>query len=267
METKSTRESRRRKILERGADRLALITGRPQNLPSHPLNSNQHPPPSDLFDQTAASSRNGDDGRFGSTLSNKDSTVKAGHGESIIEPPLSTFEASRETSRASVLDEGSTEQSVLDEKSTISTSGTPQNLESSKHLSRFVTASQISSAITASERSRLICSAVIALFVVLSSLGFPVIGSNSAKSIVSCRPVYLLLLTNATLVLARLLLNNQKAYARTVPGEISLMGNDWVEQAGKALEVGLVMQKAIDAVLMDCSVYTIIIIVGFSFIK
>ncbi|EEF45932.1 conserved hypothetical protein [Ricinus communis] len=252
----ATRESRRRKILERGADRLALITGRTQTLPSEsddkpdavssqPLDSRRQnqDPASDLSHQVNASSDGEDHGGSGYVFPRND-------------PTIAVRELSTETSRAPAVNEESPLVSSADQMSTV------QNIELRMRTNRFVTPSQISSAITASESLRLFCSGAIALLVVLSSLGFPILGS----SIISFRPLYLVLLTNLTLVFAYLLIGNQRGFERTVGGEISTpsTSQDWIEQAGKALEIGLVMQKAIDAVLMDCSVYAIIIIAGSS---
>ncbi|KAJ9183453.1 hypothetical protein P3X46_007304 [Hevea brasiliensis] len=277
--TAATRESRRRKILERGADRLALITDRTQTLPSesddkpHPdssqqFNSHQDSPP-DLSDRITAS-RSGDNAGFVPMSPNNDSTIDAGHIGSHIEPPLSTHAAITETSVAPAYGGSNGQSSIVsstDQKSTLPTSSTVQHLTGPNS---FVTPRQISSAISASESSRLFSSVAIALFVVLSNLGFPLLGSNIIRSIISYRPLYLVLLTSLTLVLARLLFNNQRGFERAVGGEHNMPSTskyDWAEQAGKALEVGLVMQKAIEAVFMDCSVYVLIVIAGFTFVK
>lgn len=42
MATSSSREERRKRILDRGSDRLALISGRIQSLPSSPISSPHH---------------------------------------------------------------------------------------------------------------------------------------------------------------------------------------------------------------------------------
>ncbi|KDP34230.1 hypothetical protein JCGZ_07801 [Jatropha curcas] len=277
----ASREARRRKILERGADRLALITGRTETLPSeshNDSNSDQllrlqdpppQPPPSQLSDQITAFPDGGDRG-FSSILPSNDPIIDAGN----IEPPSHRHEKTMESSRASASDGDSNERSLLalsiDETSNMSASGTVQNLDPQRRPNRFFTPSQISSAIATSERYRLFCSVTIALFVVLSYLGFPLLGGNMIKSIVSFRPLYLVLLTNLTLVLARLLFNNQRGFERvggresTIP---SMNKNDWADQAGRVLEVGLVIQKAIEAVFMDCSVYVLIVTAGFSFVR
>ncbi|OMO91003.1 hypothetical protein COLO4_18713 [Corchorus olitorius] len=46
---------------------------------------------------------------------------------------------------------------------------------------------------------------------------------------------------------------------------VSADDNNWAEQLSKTFEVGLVVQKVIDAVFMDCSVYAVIVICGLSF--
>jgi hypothetical protein len=117
-----------------------------------------------------------------------------------------------------------------------STSGTEQNLKQQRWISSSVTPNQITSAIAASEKSRLRCSVVVALSAVLSHLGFPLLGSNLISSIINFRPLYLVLLTNVTLVL----FNNQRAFKGAVEAENKIPstgGTDWTEQASEALKV------------------------------
>jgi hypothetical protein len=117
-----------------------------------------------------------------------------------------------------------------------STSGTEQNLKQQRWISISVTPNQITSAIAASEKSRLRCSVVVALSAVLSHLGFPLLGSNLISSIINFRPLYLVLLTNVTLVL----FNNQRAFKGAVEAENKIPstgGTDWTEQASEALKV------------------------------
>ncbi|PNT33370.2 hypothetical protein POPTR_006G244600v4 [Populus trichocarpa] len=174
-------ESRRRKNVDRGSDRLALITCQihalPPGYPSQPLNSQ--------------------------------------------DPPLHLSNKITESSLA---------------KPSRSTSGTEQNLKQQRWISSSVTPNQITSAIAASEKSRLRCSVVVALSAVLSHLGFPLLGSNLISSIINFRPLYLVLLTNVTLVL----FNNQRAFKGAVEAENKIPstgGTDWTEQASEALKV------------------------------
>ena len=153
--------------------------------------------------------------------------------------------------------------SSIDQNSSASTLASEQHLQ--QH--RFFTPKQICSAILASENIRLLSSVTVALIVVLSYLGFPLLGTYIIKSIISFRPLYLLLLTNVTVVLAQLLFGKQRGFQRAARDEnetTQLNGYGWAEQVSRILETGLVMQKAFDAVFMDCSVYAITVICGLS---
>ncbi|KAJ6697940.1 TRANSMEMBRANE PROTEIN [Salix purpurea] len=120
--------------------------------------------------------------------------------------------------------------------------GTEHNLKPQRWISSFVTPNQITSAIAASEKSRLRCSVAVALLDVLSNLRFPLLGSNFTRSVIISRPLYLDLLTNVAPVLAPLLFNNHRAFEGAVEAENKIpstggSGTDWTGQAGDALEV------------------------------
>ncbi|KAK3212907.1 hypothetical protein Dsin_017613 [Dipteronia sinensis] len=287
----NSRESRRRKILERGPDRLSLITGRipppssqlpcdPTTDSSQPLLSTHHQ--HHLSDQTTVSPDVEDESKSyasGSLLPKQDPVIDSGligadDTGSSVEPPFIESGTGVEDSRASAFEVNGTVQSspvsLTDQNSSVSTSSVERDLEPPQtYQYRFFTPSQIKSAIAATEITRLFCSVAAAVLVVLSCLGFPLLGSNNfVKSIVSFRPLYLVLLTNVTVVVWQLLSNNQGGFRRAIRGGIKIPSNDasdWAEQASKLLEVGLVMQKAIDAVFMDCSVYSLIIVCGLYF--
>lgn len=104
--------------------------------------------------------------------------------------------------------------------------------------------------------------------VVLLHLGFPLPGNKFLGSILNFRPLYLVLLTNVTLVMGRLLYGDHGSSQRTIGEEHKATSTDeynWAEQLSKTLDVGLVAKKVVDAVFMDCSVYAIIVICGLSF--
>lgn len=129
------------------------------------------------------------------------------------------------------------------------------------------TASGVSSAIAESERTRLSFSVAVAILVVLAHLGFPLLGtSNIVKTLLGFRPLYLVLLTNVTLVLARILGKHRVSERPDRGGEIRTPteGFEWADNLGKALELGLVAQKVLDALFMDCAVYAIIVVCGLS---
>ncbi|KAJ6924636.1 hypothetical protein NC652_017795 [Populus alba x Populus x berolinensis] len=120
-------------------------------------------------------------------------TIAAGHGGSTVKPSSREFDTAAE---ASVAETSSKVESSL-AKPCRSTSGTEQNLKPQRWISSSVTPNQITSAIAASEKSRLRCSVVVALAAVLSHLGFPLLGSNLISSVINFRPLYLVLLTNS----------------------------------------------------------------------
>ncbi|KAK2661155.1 hypothetical protein Ddye_007688 [Dipteronia dyeriana] len=284
----NSRESRRRKILERGPDRLSLITGRirppssqlprdPSTDSSQPLLSIHHQPLLSTTVSPDVEDKSKSDAS-GSLLPKQDPVIDSGligadDTGSSIEPPFILSETGIEDTRASAFEVNGTVQasliSLTDQNSSVSTSSVEQNLEPLQtYQYRFFTPSQIKSAIAATQITRLFCSVAASVLVVLSCLGFPLLGSNNfVKSIVSFRPLYLVLLTNVTVVVWRLLSDNQGGFRRAIRGGIKIPSNDasdWAEQASKLLEVGLVMQKVIDAVFMDCSVYSLIIVCGLS---
>ena len=119
-------------------------------------------------------------------------TIAAGHGGSTVKPSSREFDTAAEASIASSAETSSKVESSL-AKPWRSTSGTEQNLKPQRWISSSVTPNQITSAIAASEKSRLRCSVVVALAAVLSHLGFPLLGSNLISSIINFRPLYLVL--------------------------------------------------------------------------
>ncbi|CAN1785265.1 hypothetical protein LINPERHAP1_LOCUS16817 [Linum perenne] len=286
------RESRRRKILERGADRLAIITGGIHSLPAESSggdgktsaeSANSRPDLNELSDaftvEQAASKPSislpkqvqepmqplndstgpvhVQNGSFGSTLPEEAAAAatgtSVGHFVSNLERPI--LDEIKETVQR--LGSVRSDQSPAAMESI---SGTEQQpLLGQARQRRFVTPSQISSAITASEITRVICSVAIAILVASSYLAFPLLGNIAVKGILSFRPLYLLLVTNATVVLARVLLSNRRS-SEMVEMPSPSGSFDWAAQASKALEMSFMAKKALDAVLMDASVYAIIVV-------
>ncbi|KAJ0091660.1 hypothetical protein Patl1_12857 [Pistacia atlantica] len=285
----NSRDSRRRKILERGSDRLAFIKGQLPSPPQQQFNydsKTESPQPlishethlSDQITDFTDGENKGKNVLSGSTLLKEDPVLDAGHNSahhngSSEESPLPQQGTSIEDSRAPASEvHGVVQSSIFSstgESESVSTSKEEQQLEPQRCQSRLFTPSQISSAISATEHIRLFCSVAVALLVVLSYVGFPLLGSNIIKSIISFRPLYLVLLTNLTIVLSRLLFDNHGGLRRAIRGENNIPSTDaygWAEQASKALEVGLLAQKVINAIFMDCSVYSIIVICGLCFV-
>ncbi|OMO61871.1 hypothetical protein CCACVL1_23203 [Corchorus capsularis] len=300
----STRENRRRKIIERGADRLAFITGRVPNLPSQshdppdsnpppPLSHGQDPPPNFSSHVAAGTlllllpssvpikmSPDANDKPFNPVFLKHDpvpddgqsqmSACNGGIGKrSLSDRDQTSDESSKDPALDSSNEVNSLPVSFDDQSSFISTSGVRQHSETQTQKHNLFTTKQISSAIDASEKMRLLCSVVVAILVVLSHIGIPLLGNRFLGSIISFRPLYFVLLTNLTMVIARILFYNRGSSERVNREEnrknASADNNNWAEQLSKTFEVGLVVQKVIDAVFMDCSVYAVIVICGLSF--
>ncbi|XP_050126264.1 uncharacterized protein LOC126603454 [Malus sylvestris] len=277
--TTNSREARRRKIMERGSDRLALITGRIQTLsPSSSLSSSPPPDPATHSEDTDLPSRHQiprthvpdqipvftpeieEMWSAPSTVQNESPTSQT---ETHVPGQIPVFTPEIEERRSS-------SSTVQDESppSTVQNESRPSSLSFEKP--RLFTASRISGAIEASERIRIYISMAIAVLVAFSHLGFPLLGSKLVKTLMGFRPLYLVLVTNVTLVLARIFDSGQQRHHR-VPAGIgegqTMSGSEyeWAERLGKALGIGLLGKKVLDALFMDCAVYAIIVVCGLSF--
>lgn len=267
---------------------MALITGRIQTLPppdknarsedADPLDQPSIPNDQDLQPQIpnqATVSPHGEDEEPSSLLPEHDAinngSQTTDNGGGNVPPPLHKFETSVEAIRVPASEVNGKVRSSLvssvDQNPSASTVGSEPHVAQQTRGHKFFTSSQINSAIAASGKMRLLCSVTVALLVLLSHLGFPLPGTYIIKSVISFRPLYLLLLTNVTIVLAHLLSGKQRRFERAarVDNEATrLDGYGWAEQVSWGLEKGLVMQKAFDAMFMDCSIYVTIVICGLS---
>nr|AEV42256.1 hypothetical protein [Beta vulgaris] len=271
----SGREARRRRILKGGQDRLALITGRKPNLSSDANDSDTSPPyvaqqfHQDLrsnlpFDQPSVSEAEEDK----SSYFMRDQASNISHdgaigGLGIEEPFLRKSEPVTEPSRASASVENSKREA---------SSGVQKVFDAALGIAqqipvRNITSQQVSVAVAETEHDRLLCALTIAILVVLSSAGFPIVGSKIFRWILLFRPLMLVLITNITLISRRLLPDNRKNLVRgEKDNKASLLGDGyaWAEEAGRALELGLMLQNLSGALFMDCSVYAAIVVFGLS---
>ncbi|KAL7164392.1 hypothetical protein ACSBR2_040328 [Camellia fascicularis] len=286
----SSRDARRRRIADRGSDRLALITGRIQTLPSSSSSSSSSTSPESHHSHTASCppslSHHHDphlshhhldeiveDDEDKSSSSLLPQYESANDGGSRRQPFLRKCETGTEASRGPSWEVDAKVQAyrVLPtvEDSLIPPSNPEHKLEPLvHHRGKIFTPKQISSAIAASESTRIYCSLAAAILVVLSYIGFPILGSRIMKSIMFFKPLYLVLLTNISIVLARLLLGKQRRFERIEQeaNNVPSIGDSFgfAEQLGKALESGLVLQNIMGAVFVDCSIYAIVVICGLS---
>ncbi|XP_010925051.1 uncharacterized protein [Elaeis guineensis] len=283
----SAREARRRKILERGSDRLAFITGQSPSLT--PSSSSSSPLPPTLQPQQHQEQEN----------PRSTTTTTAGMEEHKHQPIDQTFDTKVEDDEEELFPErdadgefsscetssefakckmGKRFQGGMRKEAAANAEQDGKIAEPSTsplvHISsdqvvdtapyvnspmihQVLTSKQISCAISASENIRLLCAVSIALLVVMSTRGY------CFGIIPNLRPLYLVLLTDTTVIIGHLFVS-QKSYGkdgeearRTRQEEFGLANN-----IGNALEIGLLFQKALNAAFMDCSICAVIMISG-----
>ncbi|KAL0698100.1 hypothetical protein Bca4012_054222 [Brassica carinata] len=281
----NSREARRRKILERGSDRLAFITGQINGVPpppssdptsltqSHLRTSDSSPetiPPRDqiptdretayqetpsvfVFDDPgcdiAAFTSHQENISEASMLSNMDRIIHQSRADSLKYTKTLAEAASASDPRETRVQSSPATSSVVD-------LGASQAFTPLVGIVNTITPKHVGAAVDASEYARMFSSLLIALLVVLSHLGF-----SSLGSIVSFRPVFLLLLTDATIVLGRVLLSHHGDSSSLSRRENSVMnGQGIADQVGNALEIVMMMKKIMNAVSMDFSLYAVFLI-------
>uniref|UniRef100_A0A0E0JRE0 Uncharacterized protein n=1 Tax=Oryza punctata TaxID=4537 RepID=A0A0E0JRE0_ORYPU len=114
---------------------------------------------------------------------------------------------------------------------------------------------EITQVISATEYNRFLASIIIAFLVVLSNWGLD-IGGTITRVLVGTRPILFLIVTNITIVFT-LLMENKDPNVRGRQAGSNLGSAD---NLGQMLEIGLLLQKALSALLMDCSVCAVIMI-------
>lgn len=126
---------------------------------------------------------------------------------------------------------------------------------------------QINSCIIASQGIRSLCALLIALLVVLSYIDDALLGINivSSESVEALRPLYILLLTDVTIVLAQVFLKQQKQSEEAEKENVEPQedGNN-MTQAIQLMERSLVVYQTARAVFIDFSIYTVVVVCGFS---
>lgn len=83
-------------------------------------------------------------------------------------------------------------------------------------------------------------------------------------SVVASRPLYILLLTDVTIVLARLLSAQRSPEEAVDERKAPREENQNWDGAVKVLERGLVAYQTVRAVFIDCSIYMVVVICGLS---
>ncbi|PKA50964.1 hypothetical protein AXF42_Ash007620 [Apostasia shenzhenica] len=273
------REARRRRLAERKTDRLAFITGQSRTL--------DQPSPLDVVSPTFASreciiasetpeSPLGEDtvttlskrsiGRE-SVLSSDTSTID----ESVSEN-MNPQEHTREHGNRVELNEINDSKLQDDITGKLFTTailpkpaghdGSATAHAISNRFYTIFTSKEISHSIISTANIRLLCAFVVALLVVLQHKGF-MVGGKIMINVISFRPLLLVLLTNLATVFGRVLMN-QGRYSRHEEGTRKGTQEEegWSNGTEMVVKIGLVLQKALGAAFMDCSVCAVIMICG-----
>ncbi|XP_078428125.1 uncharacterized protein LOC144700563 [Wolffia australiana] len=227
MATESAREARRRKILERGSDRLAFITGQTRSLP----------PPQDEGVSVAAEIKSDTPTEIELT----------DNGPSFNSNEATTLLRNRDIAHL-----------TNDEASA--------NLTSRSGAQPLVfNARIIFSSISATENLRLLCTISVGILTVLSWRG-RVSVSDAGKSIFGFGPIYMVGLTNLAFLIGLVYTRMLKEKGGAGRGEKkSLKGGDLMDQVGTLLEVLIVVQKVAGALFADCCLCAVLVICGISF--
>ncbi|KAG8379930.1 hypothetical protein BUALT_Bualt07G0140900 [Buddleja alternifolia] len=132
------------------------------------------------------------------------------------------------------------------------------------HYMLTITPKEINSSIVSSEDTRVICSIVVAILVVLSHVNLPHSAVKS-KSLIAYRPLYVVLLTDVLIVGARLALYTRCREEEDKEAKVEEGGENW-GGAVKLLEWGLVLHQTLRAIFIDCSFYVAIVVCGLSIV-
>ncbi|PSS17912.1 Endoglucanase [Actinidia chinensis var. chinensis] len=283
----SGREARRKRIMERGTDRMALITGRIQTLAS-PSSSPKHAHtqsspalffqdqsfpepstnPSDQFHLDHEGQEADSDMSTKLKISDKLTRGNAFNFRGRVEPQLHKCETNTgaiETPNLETRDEAQPlPVTPRFPKASADEAVFPKKVCGSQfHL---FTAREINSCIIASENTRVFCSVIIAILVVLSNINLPR-NIVKSRSTIASRPLYILLLTDVTIVVVRLL-EKRRALEKTEEDEKHGSQEDANIWAGafNILEMGLVFYQIIRGLFIDCSFYMVVVICGLSLV-
>uniref|UniRef100_A0A0E0K370 Uncharacterized protein n=1 Tax=Oryza punctata TaxID=4537 RepID=A0A0E0K370_ORYPU len=285
--------ARRRRLVERGTDRLAFITGQAQSLPSDPL------PDSPLNTVDVAtpqiSARNASEGGISGDKFSNITRLHKSQPSDVPESQLSA-KARQEIHDGDLLREFKTSSTVPEiqpvnetplqrhgeeilgkrinhdrtatvtrrEMETRPRSAPPNqsnqaenaawSVETLKEHLNFMP-HEITQAISATEYNRFLAAVAIAFLVVLSNWGLD-IGGTITRVLVGTRPLLFLIITNITIVFT-LLMENKDPNVRGRSAGSNLGSAD---SLGQMLEIGLLLQKSLGALLMDCSICAVILI-------
>ncbi|CAJ1951183.1 unnamed protein product [Sphenostylis stenocarpa] len=290
------KEERRKRIAERGSDRMALITGRinalpptpspgssptHRNVPRHAQSMSLAPgfdspsevdndPPRRQRPQSLSAFGDYNENRTGGAEDKRSQFLSASrlkhqggfrysHLENMKfptedEPPKHDSDPITEANNQVAEDHGAKmKPPPVPTIAKNPAQDTQQLKQPPRHKAALFASRELNYCILASEPTRALSSLIIALVVVFYYL--------ISKSILASRPLYILLLTDVTIVFARLFGGKAIVVEETeeekgkTPGD----GHSWGD-AVKLLERGLVVYQAIRGVFIDCSIYLVVVV-------
>ncbi|XP_074585447.1 uncharacterized protein LOC141841210 isoform X1 [Curcuma longa] len=267
----SARESRRRRILEHGSERLAFISGQARLVPdssSSPQDSHTSVAPLTEVDATNyhISEKNGSDNDHNNTSetfesinsarSNEVLVSKTKHDIDAVEPEnndqVKPLQTERDTKPLSTSMPASSSRQVV----------STTRMHAKKQMS--FSSKQVSRGISASETMRLLCAVIIALLVVMSRRGYT-LGSGVASSILSFKPLFLAMFTDVTIILWLLKTTQQEDEKEKEKARTGRDESRSTDDIGETVETILVLLKLATAIFMDCSICAVIIVCGLCF--
>jgi hypothetical protein len=239
------REERRRRIMERGSDRLALITGQLHNLdPSSPSSSSS---------SSASHNRTYSESFMPQT--------KSDHHQ-ILESPSLKYQFKEEVKARSEEPKLST---VLHKPLKIEPTKQEEATRSQKSQNQrpicFFSSKKLNASIISSERTRSLSSLTIAAFVVL----LPRLNITSSNTILALRPLWLLILTDCAIVMSHLTTEASGGglsheMEEDGKGRDGNNGENWSD-AERLLERGVVVYQALRGMFIDCSLYMVVVVI------
>ncbi|WCJ24919.1 hypothetical protein M5689_006842 [Euphorbia peplus] len=281
------RQQRRRRIMDKGTDRLALITGQIKNLeesvtpkasdnptpnPISTHHSHTESLPPIMVSQDFINSINA--GLHEKSKSAKMVKMRTITPTTDIVEPVSTniveeekapntITSTEDNIISNTIDDNNDNTNTNTNTNTTNITNTDTNASSNTRTNAPVTTSsnnltaftskRINQSIIYSERARAICSIIIGLLVIV----------KNGESFITSRPFYLILLTDVTIVVARIFacFGDEGEDKRTAAAG---GGGENVDDAFKLLERGLLLYQAIRAIFIDSSIYLVVVICGLS---
>ncbi|MBA0849549.1 hypothetical protein Goshw_017370 [Gossypium schwendimanii] len=287
------KEERKRRNAEKGLNRMSQIrSARPQSQEHHPI-----PPSSTHAKDARRESLSFDAQNDGirdrnAFFSDDDQPSQTNQSHNISAGPAGLSEAStssnliqggtHEISSANSVDVGTDKHPMSgravgekDKSKALMQDRKPStNAESVQKACRnqpnLFSSKLVNSCIIASERARSLCALVIAIFVLLSHINFPLLGLSIGRSDsnVASKPLYIILLTDLAIVLSRLFLDKKGVVSAEVeeekPAAASQDNKENWDGAVMLLERGLVAYQTMRALFIDFSIYAVVVICGTS---